>query len=45
MLRDKELTTGSMLGMYKWAVGLDCAKWNFEAKWDWESLCLLDAYL
>jgi hypothetical protein len=45
MLRDKELTFGSMLGMYKWAVGLDRAKWNFEPKWVWESLCLLDAYL
>jgi len=44
-LRDKELTSGSMLGMYKWAVGLDRAKWNFEPKWDWESLSLLDVYL
>ena len=44
MLRDKELTTGSMLGMYKWAAGLGKDMWNCELNWDAESISLLDAY-
>lgn len=44
MLCDKELTSGSMLGMFKWAVDLGRARFNFEMNWDAESISILDAY-
>ena len=39
LLHDKELTTGSMLGNFKWAADLRIAKWNFEMpNWDAETI-------
>ena len=45
MLKDKELTTGTLLGNYRWAADLGRAKWNFEMpNWDPETINLLNAY-
>ena len=44
-LMGSELNTGSLLGMYLWAADLGRARyWNFEMKWDKESIELLNAY-
>lgn len=44
MLSDKVLTSGSMLGMYKWAANLGTARYNFEMEWTPENISLLNAY-
>jgi len=44
MLSRLEFTTGSLLGMWRWAANLGEARFNFELGWDAESLELLNAY-
>lgn len=46
MIGHRDLTSGSNLGMYRWAANLGVSRFNFEVElgWDQESLLLLNAY-
>ena len=44
MLSGKHLTTGSLLGMWKWAADLGWARYNFDMELTPENIRLLDAY-
>lgn len=37
-------TSGSLVGVYWWAVGLSIARFNFELGWSPEEIALLDSY-
>ena len=46
MIGNRDLTSGSLLGMFRWAADLGASRFNFEVElgWDQESLLLLNAY-